>query len=47
MYIDPGAGSMILQMVVAGVVSALALVTRVRQTAKSFVRSLLPGRRAE
>jgi hypothetical protein len=43
MYIDPTAGSLVLQFVAAGVLSLLAMFSRVREGAKSFFRSLLPG----
>jgi hypothetical protein len=46
MYIDPTTGSLVLQVVAAGVISAMAMVTRVREAAKSFFRSLVArGRR--
>ena len=41
MYIDPGAGSLLLQVLAAGVISALATVSKVRATLKAFVRGLL------
>jgi hypothetical protein len=44
MYIDPTAGSLVLQAIAAGAISALAMFSRVRDGAKSFFRSLLPGR---
>lgn len=44
MYIDPTAGSLVLQFVAAGVLSLLAMFSRVREAAKSFFKSLLPGR---
>lgn len=43
MYIDPTAGSLMLQAIAAGALSALAMFSRVREGAKSFFRSLLPG----
>ncbi len=43
MYIDPTAGSLVLQFIAAGVLSFLAMFSRVREAAKSFFRSLLPG----
>jgi len=43
MYIDPTAGSLVLQFIAAGVLSLLAMVSRVREAVKSFFRSLLPG----
>jgi hypothetical protein len=44
MYIDPTAGSLVLQVLAAGVLSALAMIGRVRQAVKSFFRSLVPRR---
>ena len=44
MYIDPTAGSLLLQIVAAGVLSLVAMFSRVREGAKSLFRSLLPGR---
>jgi hypothetical protein len=44
MYIDPTAGSLALQALAAGVLSAVALFGRVREALKQFVRSLLPRR---
>lgn len=46
MYIDPAAGSLILQVLIAGVVSALAAMARVRRAIGSFFGSLF-GRRAQ
>jgi hypothetical protein len=43
MYIDPTAGSLVLQLIAAGVLSLLAMFSRIREGAKSFFRSLLPG----
>jgi hypothetical protein len=43
MYIDPTAGSLVLQFIAAGVLSLLAMFSRVREATKSFFRSLLPG----
>lgn len=43
MYIDPTAGSMVLQLLAAGVLSAAAMFSRVRKGAKSFLKELLPG----
>jgi hypothetical protein len=45
MYIDPTAGSLLLQFIAAGVLSAVAMISRVREGVKSFFKSLLPGRR--
>jgi hypothetical protein len=39
MYIDPTAGSLVLQAVAAGVLSALAMFSRAREGLKSFFRS--------
>jgi hypothetical protein len=44
MYIDPTAGSLLLQIVAAGVLSVVAMFARVRQGAKALFKSLLPGR---
>lgn len=44
MYIDPSAGSLVLQLLAAGALSAVALVSRVREAVKSFFRSLIPRR---
>ncbi len=43
MYIDPSAGSLLLQIVAAGVLSAAAMFSRVREGVKAFFKSLLPG----
>ena len=46
MYIDPTSGSLVLQVLAAGVLSAVAMVSRVRETAKTWFRSLVSrGRR--
>jgi hypothetical protein len=44
MYIDPTAGSLVLQALAAGVLSALAMFSRFREGAKSFFKSLVPRR---
>ena len=44
MYIDPTAGSLVLQLLAAGVLSGLAMFSRVREGAKSFFKSLVPRR---
>jgi hypothetical protein len=44
MYIDPTAGSLILQLLAAGALSAVAMVGRVREAVKHFFRSLVPRR---
>jgi hypothetical protein len=41
MYIDPGAGSVALQLIAAGVLSFMVMVGRVREAVKSFFRSLV------
>jgi len=46
MYIDPAAGSLVLQVLVAGVVSALAMMARVRRAVGSFFASMF-GRRTQ
>jgi hypothetical protein len=43
MYIDPTAGSLVLQFIAAGVLSLMAMFSRVREVTKSFFRSLLLG----
>ena len=46
MYIDPTSGSLALQVLAAGVLSAAAMFSRVREATMSFFRSLLSrGRR--
>ena len=45
MYIDPGAGSLILQVLIAGALSAVAMVARARNVVKEFIRSILSDRR--
>ena len=45
MYIDPTTGSLVLQFIAAGVLSVLAMVSRVREAFKSFFRMLVPRRR--
>lgn len=44
MYIDPTAGSLVLQIFAAAAISAVALVGRLRAGLKSFFRSILPRR---
>ena len=44
MYIDPTTGSLVLQIVAAGVLSVLAMVSQVRETVKSFFKLLVPRR---
>jgi hypothetical protein len=45
MYIDPTTGSLVLQFLAAGVLSVLAMVSRVREAIKAFFRMLVPRRR--
>jgi hypothetical protein len=45
MYIDPTTGSLVLQFLAAGVLSVLAMVSRVREAFKSFFRMLIPRKR--
>jgi hypothetical protein len=46
MYIDPTTGSLVLQFLAAGVLSVLAMATRVREAVKQFFKNLVPrGRR--
>jgi hypothetical protein len=40
MYIDPAAGSLILQVLVAGVLAATASIRRVRESVKHFFQGL-------
>ncbi len=47
MYIDPSTGSLVLQVLAAGALSAVALFGRLREGLKQFVRSLLPRRWAQ
>jgi hypothetical protein len=44
MYIDPTAGSLALQVLAAGALSAVALFGRLRETVKGFFRSIMPRR---
>jgi hypothetical protein len=44
MYIDPSAGSLALQILAAGALSAVALFGRLREALKTFFRSLAPRR---
>ena len=44
MYIDPTTGSLALQVLAAGALSAVALFGRVREGVKVFLRSLTPRR---
>jgi hypothetical protein len=44
MYIDPTTGSLVLQVLAAGALSAVALFSRVRETLKALFRSLSPRR---
>ena len=46
MYIDPAAGSLILQVLVAGFISALAMFSRVRNAIVGFFRSVVTRRRS-
>jgi hypothetical protein len=41
MYIDPTSGSLVLQAIAAGVLSAVAMMSRVREATKSFYHSLV------
>ncbi|HET7468406.1 MAG TPA: hypothetical protein VFJ81_01980 [Gemmatimonadales bacterium] len=41
MYIDPTSGSLVLQAIAAGVLSAVAMMSRVREAIKSFYHSLV------
>jgi hypothetical protein len=44
MYIDPSAGSLILQLIAAGVVAAAASMSRVRLALTTFFRSVFSKR---
>lgn len=44
MYIDPTTGSLVLQVLAAGALSAVALFGRVREGLKAFFRSFSPRR---
>jgi len=46
MYIDPTSGSLALQVIAAGALSALAMFSRAREATKTFFRNLVSrGRR--
>jgi hypothetical protein len=47
MYIDPTAGSLVLQVLAAGALSAVAVFSRLREGLKNFLRPLLPRRWAQ
>ena len=47
MYIDPGAGSLILQIVAATLISAAAMMKQVRETAKHFYRTVFSRSRSK
>ena len=44
MYIDPTTGSLVLQVLAPGALSAVALFGRLREGLKTFFRSLVPRR---
>jgi hypothetical protein len=44
MYIDPTAGSLVLQVLAAGALSAVAMFGRLREGLKQLFRSMLPRR---
>jgi hypothetical protein len=44
MYLDPSTGSLMLQVIAAGVMSTLAVTARARDAVKSFFRSMLSRR---
>jgi hypothetical protein len=46
MYIDPSAGSLVLQVVAAVGLSALAFIGRARQAARAFFTSMFTRRRS-
>jgi hypothetical protein len=41
MYIDPTSGSLVLQAIAAGVLSAVAMMSRVREGRKSFFHNIV------
>ena len=46
MYIDPTSGSLMLQVLAAGALSAVAMMSRVRETTRTWFRTLVErGRR--
>jgi hypothetical protein len=45
MYVDPSAGSLILQLVAAGAIAGAAMISRVRDAVKEFFRSVVSRRR--
>jgi hypothetical protein len=47
MYIDPTAGSLVLQVLAAGALSAAVMFGKVREGLKSFFRALSPRRWAQ
>jgi hypothetical protein len=47
MYVDPSAGSLILQLLAAGVIAGAAMITRVRDAVRHFVRSVVFRRRTK
>jgi hypothetical protein len=44
MYIDPTAGSIVLQVFAAAALSAVAFTGRIREKVKSILKSILPRR---
>jgi hypothetical protein len=44
MYIDPTTGSLVLQFLAAGILSVLAMASRVREAVKIFFKQLVPRR---
>jgi hypothetical protein len=44
MYIDPTTGSLVLQFLAAGVLSVLAMASRVREAVKNAFKRLFPRR---
>jgi hypothetical protein len=47
MYIDPTAGSLVLQVLAASALSAVVMFGRLREGLKRFFRSMLPRRWAQ
>jgi hypothetical protein len=44
MYIDPTTGSLVVQFLAAGILSAVAMVSSVREGVKHFFKKLIPRR---
>ena len=44
MYLDPGTGSLVLQLIAAGLISAAATMTRVREALRMMFRRIFTSR---